>query len=109
MHEKSVECEKYASFPEVVLSDHKPVAALLKVPVRFWEPFFTSPSSPLRRTSPFPHFSPSLFLRAKILTHVLSRTMPQVYTVITDKRNEVQQQVIAERTFSSLIFFLLLF
>ncbi|GAA6016682.1 hypothetical protein JCM10207_000146 [Rhodosporidiobolus poonsookiae] len=51
IHENTVRCEKYSSHPEIVISDHKPVSALLKLPV---------------------------------------------YTVIPDKRTEVQQQVIAE-------------
>ncbi|BGP20914.1 hypothetical protein JCM10213_003541 [Rhodosporidiobolus nylandii] len=51
VHEKSVVCDRYDSYPGVVMSDHKPVSALLRVPV---------------------------------------------YTAVPDKRNEVQQQVIAE-------------
>ncbi|GAA5852023.1 hypothetical protein JCM8547_000130 [Rhodosporidiobolus lusitaniae] len=51
IHERSVQCERYESFPEVGMSDHKPVAAVLRVPV---------------------------------------------YTVLPEKRNEVQQEVIAE-------------
>ncbi|GAA6030598.1 hypothetical protein JCM8097_006227 [Rhodosporidiobolus ruineniae] len=51
IHDGSVRCDEYTSHMDVVLSDHKPVSALLNVPV---------------------------------------------YTVIPDKRTEVQQQVIAE-------------
>lgn len=79
MSEQSVACEQYATYPDVVLSDHKPVAALLKVPVRRSFPPFrrtrrTLTRSPFCRSTPFSPTSGQRF-RNKLLLSV-RRSLP---------------------------------
>lgn len=71
LHERSVECLSYDSHPEITLSDHQPVSALLKVQVCLCIQKKADPSFKISKLS-------------------------KVMTVVTSKRQQVQEEIMAE-------------